>query len=55
MSVTQEGGGRLNTFAKEPQIEVIKEKPSGSLRSRLITIFGIVLLGGCITIAFGIS
>ena len=30
MAIIEEEGGRLNTFAKEPKIQLISTKPSGS-------------------------
>ena len=36
MQVTQEDGGRLNAFAKEPRMEVLSEEANHSNGSRLI-------------------
>ena len=55
MTVTQESEGRLNAFAKEPEIEVISENQSNSNGSRLITIAGIFLLIALITFSFTIK
>ncbi len=44
MSVTEEEGGRLNAFAKEPQIELISKQTSNSNASRIIFIAGLLLL-----------
>tara|TARA_A100001037_G_scaffold236105_1_gene215079 strand:+ start:371 stop:538 length:168 start_codon:yes stop_codon:yes gene_type:complete len=44
MSVTDEGGGRLNAFAKEPEIEVIRGKSSDSNGSRFFVVAGIVFI-----------
>ncbi len=55
MSVTEEEGGRLNAFAKEPEIEVVSQKGSITNKSQLIIIIGVLLLGGCIAIAIGVS
>ena len=38
MTVTEESGGRLNVFAKEPEIQIIQEKSSAEKRSRLFII-----------------
>ena len=46
MPVTEEDGGRLNAFAKEPKIEVITEK--ASYRSSfwlLMLAFGVLVTG----------
>ena len=46
MSVTKEGGGRLNAFPTEPQIEVISEASSSNNASRLfVAISSIVIIG----------
>jgi len=45
MTVTEEDGGRLNVFAKEPEIQIIKENPSIQNRSRLFLLgLAIVLI-----------
>ncbi len=36
MTVTEESGGRLNVFAKEPEIQIIDENPSINRLSRLL-------------------
>lgn len=43
MVVTEEDGGRLNAFAKEPRMEVVQKESSPSQGSRLFLI-GISLL-----------
>ena len=43
MSVTEESGGRLNAFAKEPKIEVISQESSNSSNFRLL-IFAIAMI-----------
>ena len=48
MSVTEESGGRLNAFAKEPKIEVINQEASASSNFRLLVFAGIMLLIGLI-------
>ena len=52
MSVTQESGGRLNAFAKEPKIEVISQEASASNNFRLLIFAGVMLLIGII--AYGV-
>ena len=55
MSVTEEEGGRLNAFAKEPEIEVMDSKSSpGNLFGQLL-ILGILLVVAFITIKFSIN
>ena len=44
MTVTEEGGGRLNVFAKEPEIQIIQEKPSPQKRSRVVFISVAIVL-----------
>ena len=55
MSITEEAGGRLNAFAKEPRIEVINQKASGSKGSQLFLIAGILLVIGLIAFSVSIS
>ena len=55
MSVTEESGGRLNAFAKEPKIEVISKEASASNNSRLLIFAGVMLLIGLITYGVFIS
>ena len=55
MPVTKEEGGRLNTFAKEPKIEVINDGSSHTSVSRLLLILGFVVLAGLITISVTFS
>ena len=52
MSVTEESGGRLNAFAKEPKIEVISEEASASNNFRLLIFAGVMLVIGII--AYGV-
>ena len=44
MQVTQEDGGRLNAFAKEPRMEVLSKEASHSNGSRLILVGGSLLV-----------
>ena len=55
MSVTEESGGRLNAFAKEPKIEVISQEASSSSNSRLLIFAGVMLVIGLITYGVFIS
>ncbi len=48
MSVTEESGGRLNAFAKEPKIEVISKESSDSNNFRLLIFAAVMLLIGII-------
>ena len=48
MSVTEESGGRLNSFAKEPKIEVINQESSYSNNFRLLIFTGVMLVMGVI-------
>jgi hypothetical protein len=54
MQVTEEDGGRLNAFAKEPRMVVIeKEERSGA--NRLLLIGGLVLVLALVAVAARIS
>ena len=44
MQVTEEDGGRLNAFAKEPRMEVMDAQSSRSNSSRLFIVGGGVLV-----------
>ncbi len=48
MTVTEESGGRLNAFAKEPEIEVITSKSFPSNDSRQFILIGTILFIGII-------
>ena len=52
MSVTEESGGRLNAFAKEPKIEVISQEARNSSNFQLIIFAGVLLIMGAITYMF---
>ena len=54
MQVTQEDGGRLNAFAKEPRMVVMEqgEKQGGN---RMLLIGGAVLVLALVAVAAGIS
>ena len=54
MQVTEEDGGRLNAFAKEPRMVLMEEgEPQGS--NRILLIAGAVLVLLLIGVAAGIS
>ena len=44
MTVTEEGGGRLNAFAQEPRMEVIPQNTGYNRSSILILITGLIVL-----------
>lgn len=54
MQVTQEDGGRLNAFAKEPRMVVMEEGESRG-GNRLMLIGGAVLVLALVALAAGIS
>ncbi len=55
MSVTEESGGRLNAFAKEPKIEVLSKEASSSSLFQLLIFAGVMLLAALITYAIWFS
>ncbi len=55
MSVVKEDGGRLNAFAKEPEIQVINEKGTINKVSGIILIVGGLLVCGLIAISANLS
>ena len=54
MQVTQEDGGRLNSFAKEPRMVLIEEDEATD-PNRLLLIGGAVLVALLVAVAAGIS
>ena len=48
MTVTEESGGRLNAFAKEPEIELIGSNNSPNKVSQRLLLFGGILSIGII-------
>lgn len=54
MQVTQEDGGKLNAFASEPRMVVMKPG-EGSRLNRLLLIGGVVLVLGLLAVASRIS
>ena len=55
MPVTQEEGGRLNAFAREPKIELLNKKSSMNSSFQLILVIGGVLLVSLIAYTATIS
>ena len=55
MQVTEEDGGRLNAFAKEPRMEVISDGASFSNGSRLLIISGAVLVVALTALSVAVS
>ena len=55
MPVTEEDGGRLNAFAKEPKIELIQKGTSRSSASWIILISGALLIAVLIGVTVTIS
>ena len=54
MQVTEEDGGKLNAFAREPRM-VVMEKGEASGPSRLLLIGGVALVVVLVAVAAGIS
>ena len=50
MSILDEGDGKLNAFAKEPQIEVIQDNPNGNNGFRLLLILGAIIIACMIAV-----
>lgn len=55
MQVTEEDGGRLNAFAREPRMELIEEGASTSRATRVVLIGGGLLVALLMAVAAGIS
>jgi len=55
MQVTQEDGGRLNAFAKEPRMEVLSKEASHSKGSRLSLMGGSLLVIALMAFTVAIS
>mgnify|MGYP001203479534 CR=1 FL=1 len=53
MSVTEESGGRLNAFAKEPKVEVIQQ--GYSLKAMALIVLGGLLVIGLIAFSSGLT
>ncbi len=55
MSVTEEDGGKLNAFAKEPRMEVVDAGGARSRSTKLLLIGGAVLVLLLLAVAMRIS
>jgi hypothetical protein len=55
MQVTEEDGGRLNAFAKEPRMEVMDGSEARGGTSKVLFIGGAVLVLLMLAVAVGIS
>jgi hypothetical protein len=55
MQVTEEDGGRLNAFAKEPRMQVMDADETSSGNSKVLLIGGAVLVLLMLGVAVGIS
>ncbi|MEN9767675.1 photosystem II assembly protein Psb34 [Vulcanococcus sp.] len=55
MQVTEEDGGRLNAFAKEPRMEVMDPSEGRSGSSKVLFIGGALLVLLMMAVAAGIS
>ena len=54
MQVTEEDGGRLNAFAKEPRMVVMEQGEAPAI-NRMLLIGGAVLVLALVAVAAGIS
>ena len=55
MQVTQEDGGKLNAFAREPRMVVMEEGERANQGSRALLIGGALLVAVLIAVSAGIS
>jgi hypothetical protein len=55
MQVTEEDGGRLNAFAKEPRMVLMEQGEASDPSTRLLLIGGAVLVLAMVAVAAGIS
>ena len=55
MQVTEEDGGKLNAFAREPRMVVMERGEASQANSRLLLIGGAVLVLVLVAVAAGIS
>ena len=55
MQVTEEDGGRLNAFAREPRMEVIEAGEASGANSKVLLIGGALLVLLMVGVAVGIS
>jgi len=55
MAITQEDGGRLNAFAKEPPMELMEAGQGPSRASLVLLVAGAALVLVLVAVAVGIS
>ena len=55
MQVTEEDGGRLNAFAREPRMVVMEQGETSNPNSRMLLIGGALLVLLLVAVAAGIS
>jgi hypothetical protein len=55
MQVTEEDGGRLNAFAREPRMVVVEAGERDGRGNRTLLIAGLVLVLAMVAVAAGIS
>lgn len=55
MAVTQEDGGKLNAFAKEPRMQVVEGGAGLSRSSLILVVGGGVLVALMVLLAFRVS
>jgi hypothetical protein len=55
MQVTQEDGGRLNAFAKEPRMVVMEAGELSTSSNKLLVLGGVVLVLALVAVAARIS
>ncbi|KMM16607.1 photosystem II assembly protein Psb34 [Synechococcus sp. GFB01] len=55
MQVTEEDGGKLNAFAREPRMVVMEKGEGSTANTRLLLIGGAVLVLVLVAVAAGIS
>ncbi|QEY32545.1 ssl1498 family light-harvesting-like protein [Synechococcus sp. RSCCF101] len=55
MQVTEEDGGRLNAFAKEPRMEVEQPDAQSRASGRVVLVAGALVVALMVALAFGVS
>jgi hypothetical protein len=55
MQVTEEDGGKLNAFAKEPRMVIVEQGEAPPRSTRWLLIGGMVLVAVLVAVAAGIS
>jgi hypothetical protein len=55
MQVTEEDGGRLNAFAREPRMVVMEQGEQAGQGGRVMLIAGALLVAALVAVAAGIS